>query len=271
MRINRIKQLWDENKPVVNGWLSTADPFIAELMAAESYDSLTVDLQHGLGDYRTALASFQATAHSGMTMMARIPWCEGGTIMRLLDAGCQGLICPLVNNRSEAEAFVSYTRYPPAGCRSFGPTRAKLFDPDHYPAADQAIVRLAMIETAEGMANLDEIVATPGLDGVYIGPADLTLGLTGGRLQPDLDREEDEMIAAIKKIVAAAHKAGIKVGLHTGAPSYAARAIGWGMDMVTLSSDARTLMTGIRRDLGDLDDCLGRSRRQPEASSSGVY
>jgi 4-hydroxy-2-oxoheptanedioate aldolase len=148
----------------------------------------------------------------------------------------------MINSGAEAARLVEATRYPPQGARSFGPTRANFSAGPGYAAeANGQILAFAMIETAEAMANLDEIVATPGLDGVYVGPADLTLGLTQGRLPPGFDREEPEMVEAIRAVLAAAKGAGLRAGLHCGGPDYAARAIGWGFDLVTLSNDVRLL------------------------------
>jgi 2-keto-3-deoxy-L-rhamnonate aldolase RhmA len=150
---------------------------------------------------------FQAMRASGATLMARVPWLEPGIIMKALDAGAYGIICPMVNSAEEAARFVSYLRYPPLGQRSFGPTRVSFAAGANYAGeANDNILAFAMIETAEGMANLDAIAATPGLDGIYVGPADLTLSLTQGRLPPGFDREEPEMIAALQTIVAACKK-----------------------------------------------------------------
>ena len=133
-------------------------------------------------------------------------------------------------------------RYPPLGQRSFGPTRVSFAAGANYAGeANEEILAFAMIETAEGMSNLSSIAATPGLDGLYVGPADLTLSLAQGRLAPDFDREEDEMIAALKEIVGACKTSGIRAALHCGTPEYAARAIEWGFDMTTVSGDSRLL------------------------------
>jgi 4-hydroxy-2-oxoheptanedioate aldolase len=239
---NGIKRLWDDGKPVINGWLSIANGFTAEIMAEQGYDSLTADIQHGVLDVQAAVQMFQAMRASGATPLARVPWLDPGQIMKALDGGAYGVICPMVNSREEAERLVSYVRYPPKGTRSFGPTRA-LFSagPGYAAEANDEMLCFAMIETAEAMANLDDIVATDGLDAVYVGPADLTLGVAQGRLAPGFDREEPEMIDAIRRILAAAHGAGIRAALHTGNPDYAARAIRWGFDMVTLPNDVRLL------------------------------
>lgn len=242
MIANRLKDLWAAGRPTINGWCSIGNPFTAEIMAAQGFDSITVDMQHGALDYSALLPMFQAMRASGATLLARVPWLEPGIIMKALDAGAYGIICPMVNSAEEVERFVSYMRYPPLGQRSFGPTRVSFAAGTNYAGgANDNMLAFAMIETAEGMANLDAIAATPGLDGIYVGPADLTLSLTGGRLPPGFDREEPEMIAALQRIVAACRANGIRAGLHCGTPDYAARAIGWGFDMTTVGGDSRFL------------------------------
>lgn len=239
---NGLKARWAAGQPTINGWCSIGNPFTAEIMAAQGFDSITIDMQHGALDYSNLLPMFQAMRASGATLMARVPWNEPGIIMKALDAGAYGIICPMVNSAEEAARFVSYLRYPPLGQRSFGPTRVSFAAGANYAGeANDNMLAFAMIETAEGMANLDAIAATPGLDGIYVGPADLTLSLTQGRLAPGFDREEPEMIAALQTIVAACTKNGIRAALHCGTPAYAARAIGWGFDMTTVGGDSRFL------------------------------
>lgn len=238
---NRMKQIWSSGRPVLNGWLAIGDPFTAEIMAAQGYDSLTVDMQHGALDYGAALPMLQAMRGSGAVPLARVPWLDAGQVMKALDAGAMGVICPMVNSRAQAAEFVSYMRYPPDGQRSFGPTRASVAMGGYGTEMNGEILAFAMIETAEGLRNLDAIVATPGLDGVYVGPADLTLGTQGGRLAPGFDREEPEMVEHLHTILAACRRAGIRAGLHCGTPGYAAKAVGWGYDLVTISLDASLL------------------------------
>jgi len=241
---NGLKVRWAAGQPTINGWCSIGNPFTAEIMAAQGFDSITIDMQHGALDYSNLLPMFQAMRASGATLMARVPWNEPGIIMKALDAGAYGIICPMVNSAEEAARFVSYLRYPPLGQRSFGPTRVSFAAGANYAGeANNNMLAFAMIETAEGMANLDAIATTPGLDGIYVGPADLTLSLTQGRLAPGFDREEPEMIAALQTIVAACKKNGIRAALHCGTPAYAARAIGWGFDMTTVGGDSRFLAT----------------------------
>lgn len=239
---NSVKQRWAERKPVLNGWLSIASSFSAEIMAAQGYDSVTIDMQHGIVGYDGTVPMLQAMRASGVTPLVRVPWLDPADIMKALDAGAYGIICPMINTREEAERLVSYVRYPPSGVRSFGPSRALFSAGSGYAAeADDEIICLAMIETAVAYENLEDILATPGLDGIYIGPADLTLALQGKRFAPGFDRREPEMIDAIKTILHAAHKAGKRAALHNGTADYAAEAVTWGFDFVTVSNDVRLL------------------------------
>ncbi|OWK25681.1 2,4-dihydroxyhept-2-ene-1,7-dioic acid aldolase [Rhizobium yanglingense] len=234
-------------------------------MAEQGYDSIGIDLQHGIVDYQAAVSMLQAMRASGVVPLIRVPWLDPAQIMKALDAGAYGVICPMINSRAEAEALVSYVRYPPNGVRSFGPSRAAISAGANYgQEADDQVLCFAMIETAVAMKNLDEIVTTPGLDGVYIGPADLTIGLTGMKYPTGFDREEPEMVENIKRILEAAQGAGIKAALHCGTPTYAARAAEWGFDMVTVSNDVRLLA-------GAAASCVKTFRELATASlSNGV-
>lgn len=234
---NRLRSAWDNAQTAINAWLSIPSSVTAELVCKQDFDSVTVDLQHGLNDYQTALTMLQAMSASDVTPMARVPWLEPGIIMKLLDAGALGIICPMVNQRSDAEALVSYSHYAPVGQRSFGPTRAAVaHGTDYYRKANDAVVILAMIETAQALENVAEITRTPHLTGVYIGPSDL--GLSMG-YEPKLDQEEPAVFDAIERILAAAHEAGIRAGIHCLTTAYAKRMSELGFDLVTLGSDLR--------------------------------
>ena len=241
MNINKVRTLWSEGKPVLHGWLSIGNAFTAEIMAAQDYDAISIDMQHGALDYSAALPMIQAMRASGVSIGARVPWLDPAIIMKALDAGALNIICPMINTGKQAAEFVSYMRYPPNGQRSFGPTRAGFAMPGYGPHMNDEVVALAMIETAEGVANLEEIAATPGLDGIYVGPADLTLGTQDGRLPLGFDREEPEMIELIQRIAKICADHNIRACLHCGTPEYAAKAIGWGYSLTTVSGDSRLL------------------------------
>jgi 4-hydroxy-2-oxoheptanedioate aldolase len=258
MRPNGIRQNWAASKPVINGWLSIGCPFTAEIMAEQGYDSMTIDLQHGLLGYEVATTMLQAVRSSGVTPMVRVAWLDPAAIMKALDAGAYGVICPMINTREEAERLVSYVRYPPIGVRSFGPTRATFSaGSDYREHADQEILCFAMIETVAALANVEAIAATPGLDGLYIGPADLALAMTAKRYPIGFDREEPELVEAVNRILRTAHKAGIRAGLHTGSPTYAAKAIAWGFDLITISNDVRLLAGAARASVAATRELIG--------------
>ena len=271
---NKLKELWGEGKPTVNGWLSIGNPFTAEIMAAQGYDSISIDVQHGALDYSSVLPMFQAMRASGVVPMARVPWLEPGIIMKVLDAGAYGVICPMVSTPEQASEFVRYVRYPPLGQRSFGPTRANFSAGANYAAeANDEILAFAMTETAQAMENLDAIAATPGLDGIYVGPADLTFSLAQGRLAPGFDREEPEIIEALRRIVAACKRNGIRAALHCGTPDYAARAVGWGFDMTTVGGDSRLLAAAAAASVARFRDLTSGPAAEPgeDAVAKGGY
>lgn len=272
MKPNPLRQTWAQGKAAVNGWLSISCPFTAEIMSHQGYDSLTIDLQHGLVGYEAATTMLQAMQASPVTPLVRVPWLDAGHIMKALDAGAYGVICPMVNTREEAERLVSYVRYPPAGVRSFGPTRAAIaLGADYGQQADAEVLCFAMIETAQAYENLEAIATTPGLDGLYIGPADLTLGLCGRRYPTGFDREEPEMVEAIRTILKAAHGAGIRAGLHNGTPAYAAKAVGWGFDLVTIGSDARLMAGAAQASVSAARQLMGQAGGPESRPVQGGY
>jgi len=131
---NKLKAIWADGRPSINGWLSIANSFTAEIMAAQGYDSIGIDLQHGAIDYQSALSMLQAMRASNVVPLVRVPWLEPGIVMKALDAGAYGVICPMINTAAEAARLVSYVRYPPIGQRSFGPTRANFSAGSNYAA-----------------------------------------------------------------------------------------------------------------------------------------
>ena len=266
MTVNAVKKLWAEGRPVLHGWLSIGNPFTAEIMAAQGYDAISIDIQHGALDYSAVLPMMQAMRASGVSIGVRVPWLDPAIIMKALDAGALNVICPMINTPDQAAEFVSYLRYPPRGQRSFGPTRANFAMPGYGVAMNDAVVALAMIETAEGFANIDAIAATPGLDGIYVGPADLTLGTQEGRLAPGFDREEPEMIELIQRIARTCADHGIKACLHCGTPEYAAKAAGWGYHLMTVSGDSRLLANAAAASVNRFRDLIGAGAKNIAAS-----
>lgn len=239
MRENALRQAWKEGRRTVNGWLAIPAPFAAEVMAHQGWDSLTIDLQHGLVDYQTAVGMLQAISTTAVVPMVRVPWLEPGILMKVQDAGAYGVICPMISTVADAEALVRACRYPPRGTRSFGPIRATIYGgADYARHADRTVLVLAMIETAQALDNLEAILAVEGLDGVYVGPSDLSNSMGH---PPVLDPEVPEVVEAIELVARSAKAKGLYAGIHTAAPAYARRMHEVGYDFVSIGSDARLL------------------------------
>ncbi len=262
MRENTIRSRWARGEAVLNGWLHLPHAFAAEVMAHQGYDSLTIDMQHGPIGFEAALGMLQAIATTAVMPLARVRWNEPGTIMQMLDAGCYGIICPMISSPAECAAFVAACRYPPHGYRSTGPVRAAYYAGGDYSAhADATVIAMAMIETRGALDNLDAILSTPGLDAVYIGPADLaqSLGFPG-----HLDPTEPVVVDAITHVIARGRAHGVVVGMHCGSPAYARAMVTQGMQFVTVGSDARFLADGARA-------ATGAFRQGEAAPERGVY
>jgi len=250
MRPNKIKQMWRDGKSATLGWLSVSHGFTAEIMARQGFDALCVDLQHGTSEMNDVLPMLQAISQTDTVPVVRVAWNDPAAIMKALDLGAYGIIVPLVNTAEEAAKAVAACRYMPVGMRSSGPVRAMHYGGADYAAnANDEIIVMAMIETQEGLANLEAICATPGLDAVYIGPADLSYALG---LAPRADNPDATHLATCDKILEAAHKHGIKAVMHCAGAEFAAGAVKRGFDMVMLTSDLHSMIAGARRQLDDL-------------------
>src|SRR5690625_2553038 len=173
MRENRLKLLWAENKAAVKGWCAIPSSFSTEVMAHQGWDSLTIDVQHGIIVYQAATQRHQAISTTSTVPMVRVPWLEPGILMKFLDGGAYGVVCPMISTREDAERLVAACRYPPQGGRSFGPIRATLYGGADYPAhANGTVGVCAMIEPRAALDELDESVAEDGQRAVCIGQSD---------------------------------------------------------------------------------------------------
>ena len=252
MRPNRLRELWADDKPAINGWLAIPSSFSAEVMAHQGWDTLTIDLQHGVIDYAALVPMLQAISTTRTVPIVRVPWLEPGILMKALDAGAYGVICPMINTREDAQKLVHFTHYAPQGTRSFGPIRASLYGGTDYPQhANTTIVTFAMIETAQALDNLDAILSVEGLDAIYIGPSDLSLSLG---CKPVFDDVEPRVQQAIEHIVARAKAHGVVAGIHNGRADVARARVALGFRFVTLGSDARLLAAGSQELLAAMRD-----------------
>ena len=243
MRPNRLHDVLISGAPAVTGWVSVDSPYLAEVQSYCGYDAVTVDLQHGMFGIDSAVSLLQAVSAGPATPLARCPSHDPATIGKLLDAGAYGLICPGVDDAAQAAAFVRACRYPPAGVRSFGPSRGLLYGgPDYLTHADETILTWAMVESAQSLSNLEAILDTPGLDGIYVGPNDLafSLGEAPGRADPP-----PRVAAALVRIATVVNAAGRWAGIFCSDASMARRMIELGYHWVTPGNDVGILRAAV--------------------------
>ena len=263
MRDNRLRQIWKSGGTAINGWLAIPNSFATETMAHQGWDSLTIDMQHGMVDYQAMVNMLQAISTTDTVPVVRVPWLEPGILMKALDAGAYGVICPMVNTREDAQKLVAWTHYAPRGVRSFGPVRALLYGGADYPQkANDTIVTFAMIETAQALDNLDDILSVEGLDAIYIGPSDLSLSLG---CTPTLDDVDPKAAQAIDHILARAKAHGVVAAIHNAGAESALKRKAKGFQLVTVSSDARMIAAGAQQVMAKM-----RAGETPKASG-GTY
>ena len=235
MRENRLRTLWRDDRAAINGWLAVPSSFSAEVMAHQGWDTLTIDLQHGVIDYAQMVTMLQAISSTPTVPVVRVPWLEPGIVMKALDAGAYGLICPMISTREQAQRLVSYTHYAPQGERSFGPVRASLYGgADYATEANKTVV----------VDKLDDILSVEGLDAIYVGPSDLSLALG---CKPVFDDVDPKVAQALDHIVERARAHGVMAGVHNGRPDVALARIAKGYRFVTVSSDALLMAAGAQQ------------------------
>lgn len=236
-----LRSLWLDGQPTIGAWLSIPSSVSAEATAGEAFDYVCVDLQHGAIGYDASVSMFQAIELGGSIPVARVPWNEPGAIGRVLDAGASGVIVPMVNTAAQAAAVVAACRYAPMGSRSYGPTMTGLRRPDYVAWAGEHIAVIPMIETAEAVANIDEILAVPGIDAVYVGPADLSLTLG---LPPGNNDGVAEFDAALERVVTACQRARVVAGAHC-VGGVAPKRFAQGFRLLTVANDLGSMRQGL--------------------------
>jgi 4-hydroxy-2-oxoheptanedioate aldolase len=238
MRPNALRAAWEDGVCTLNCWLGSPSPLQAEIIAAQGFDSVLLDAQHGGVDYADMLAMLAAVSTTEAVPLVRVPWNEPGWIMRALDAGAYGVMAPMINTRTDAEALVRWCRYPPDGERSFNPVRAHLHArtdaSGYFEGANATVLTIAQIETRGALENLEEILATPGLDMAYVGPSDLSIS-HGGR--PSVSQSDPEPAAHALQVLEAGRRHGVRVGLHPKTPDDVRLCIERGADLVTAALD----------------------------------
>lgn len=256
MTTDSLRARWAAGETAFAAWLTLESPAAAAAVASAGFDAVVVDLQHGHATLTDLPGLSTTLQRSPAVPFVRSAWNHPADLMRSLDLGFRGVICPMVGSRVEAEALVAACRYPPVGARSYGPIRGAFGrGRDHTRAAEEATLLFAMIETAEGVANLDEVVATPGLDGLFVGPADLSLGMG---LDTFADLTDPALLDALDSVIAAALDHDLVPGIHAPSPPDAAAMARRGFRFVSCAVDEDLLRDAAE---GALRDTRGAETR----------
>lgn len=247
MRSNTLKEIWLNGGVVVNGWCSIPSSFSAEIMAHQGFDSICIDMQHGVVGYQMAVCMLQAISTTPVIPLVRVPWNDPARLMKILDAGSYGVICPMINTPEQAEALVGACKYPPMGFRSFGPIRAKYYGGggthgggDYHEFANDETLVIPQIETREALENLGDILQVPGISAIYVGPSDLAMALGS---EPRAGQKDAVVVEARQNIIEACKRHKIPAGIHTPSSKVASEMIKEGFQLTTIASDDRFLMT----------------------------
>lgn len=255
MRENQVKRQLREGKAVIGSVLSTPEPFIAEIMGAANFDFLLIDTEHSplsIYDLQNVLIALRSTQS---TVIVRAPWNDPVAVKQILDVGADGVIFPWINSRAECEAAVSAAKYPPDGLRGAGPRRAGRLAggmANYFRRANDEVLVLAQIEQAVAVERLDEILTTPGLDGIMVGPADLAASM--GHLQ---ELEHPEVEAMIQRILDGCKRNHVPFGMFTATTVKARTWIERGGQIATLGGDTWFIDAGIAAAKSDITSILG--------------
>ncbi|MGQ7845155.1 HpcH/HpaI aldolase family protein [Granulosicoccus sp. 3-233] len=259
MRANLVKKRLASGEPVINAWLSIASSYSAEGVGHSGVHSVTVDMQHGMLGFQEALHMLQAISATPAIPLVRVPSLDPARIMHLLDAGAYGIICPMISTPEQAACLVAACRYPPIGNRSFGPSRGLLYGGQDYVAqANDTVLAIPMIETAEAVKRIDDILAVDGVDMLYLGPNDLAFEMEGRVTQPRPNSEK-----AIESVLASAGKSNMPVGIFCADAAEARKRIDQGCALVTPGNDfahlTRSLSGAVRELIGSEGDKPARA------------
>jgi len=256
---NPLLQRWARGTASLGAWMTTADPQVAEFLASCGFDEVCVDQQHGLGDPASLAAAFRAIELQGAVPTTRVPSNDPALIGKSLDLGALGVIVPMVETTEQAARAVDAVRYAPGGHRSAGPLRGPIMRAAGAQADFEQIAVIVMVETAEGLRNVDEIAATAGVDAIYVGPADLAVSL-GLSWDPDDWRESQARIheTAIDQVRESCQRHNVIPGIHCANGTIARRYLEQGFRMLTVASDLALLQLGGRAELAAARGLLDR-------------
>ena len=222
--------------PLFDAWLSLGSAFVVEVVAEAGADVITIDQQHGIGGNTDLVAALTAARAAGVPALVRVAWNDMGLIGRALDAGAQGVICPMVNSADDARRLVDAVKYPPVGSRSWGPYRARLGLGDYFRDANGWTIACGQIETKQALGDLDAILSTPGLDMICAGPNDLAITLSGGR---HADIRAPEVTAALDHLLSKCKEHGVIAMIFANDADYARPLIAAGWQIIAIANDVR--------------------------------
>jgi 2-keto-3-deoxy-L-rhamnonate aldolase RhmA len=243
VKTNHVKRALRAGQPTAGTWISLCSSISAEIMSRAAFDWLLIDMEHGHGDYQTLLGQLQAIEGSDAIPIVRVQWNDPAIIKRVLDLGAYGVMVPWIGNRAEAEAAVRAAKYPPEGIRGIaGSHRAGGYGrhaAEYWKRANEEILVVIQIETATAVAEIEDIVKIPGIDVLFIGPADLStsLGYLGNPGAPAVQ-------AAMERVEVAAKSQGIALGNITRSWDQARELYKRGYQFLTLCSETALLVQG---------------------------
>ena len=243
--VSALSQRLRSGQPVLSAWCAIPEPTVAGLLAREDFDAVALDMQHGAIDLAAAVRALPLIAASGKPALVRVPVGDFATASRVLDAGASGVIAPMINTLEDAHRFASFMKYPPLGERSWGPHGALalsgLQPGDYFAQANGLSMGFAMIETREALRLIDDILAEPGLDGIFLGPSDLSIALSDGAGMNPFSSEVDQ---ALDHAHARAKAAGKLIGVYAATGDRASQFLKQGFDLVAASSDILIVRSG---------------------------
>jgi 4-hydroxy-2-oxoheptanedioate aldolase len=267
--VNPLIAKWKAGEPTFGAWLTTPDPSIAEYFALAGFDEVTADQQHSTIETNDLTAMFAAIELRKSVPSTRVPSNDPVAIGQALDLGAQMVIVPMVNNAAEAARAVAAFRYPPRGTRSAGPVRPQYVMGDR-PEQLEAAACVVMVETRDGLANVDEIAAVPGVDAIYIGPGDLALGMGLGWDPGSRTAAGNKAhAAAVERIRQACERHGVTPGIHVGDAETSFRYAEQGFRLLTVASDIGLIFEGAAATLARVRSAVPPSRRPSAGPAKG--
>ena len=261
MDTNPVKDKMARGEATIGTWTVSGDPTVVETLSRTQLDWITVDFEHNPIDVSTAINCLRAANGTDTPIFARVPNNDPIWIKRVLDIGFLGVVVPDIKTPEQAEQAVRASRYRPDGVRGIGSTRGALvYGADYYAKANELVAVICMIEDKGAVADIDNILAVPGVDVAFIGPNDLanSLGVPLG-----LDNKHPDHVAAVQAVVDAGKKAGVPVGIHCIDGEEVGRRIRQGMQWMPIASDARVIKWAY-------DEQMAMARRVLDGQTNGV-